>query len=162
MTCAPLKTSAAQKVVNIEDIDGGAQAGEELQEEAGAGRAVQRRRVGEAGDAAWDEVLRAKVEAQDALLQFNDALLQAKEDLLQAIAISKDEVAQAKDALLQSKDALLQAKDAEICRLQADIARLNGLIPPPDPRRRSLEEARQGKAHTGSTIHTATAAEKRE
>jgi hypothetical protein len=137
MTCAPLKTSAAQKVVNIEDIEGGAQAGEELQEEAGAGRAVQRRRVGEAGDAAWDEVLRAKVEAQD--------------------------------ALLQSKDALLQAKDAEICRLQADIARLTGLIPPPNPRHRSLEACRQvgrhspgpSGPHTAFTI-PATAAEKRE
>jgi hypothetical protein len=138
MTCAPLKTSAAQKVVNIN--------GEELQEEAGAERAVQRRRVGEAGDAAWDEVLRAKVEAQD--------------------------------ALLQSKDALLQAKDAEICRLQADIARLTGqactlpphLIPPPNPRPRSLEACRQkmwrhspgpSGPHTAFTI-PATAAEKRE
>ena len=53
-------------VVKIEDGEGGAQAGEGLQEEAGAGRAVQRRRVGEAGDAAWDEVqmLRLNMEAQ--------------------------------------------------------------------------------------------------
>ena len=76
----------------IEDGEGEAHAGDGLQEEASAGSAVQRRLVGEAGDAAWDEVLRANVEAQDALLQSKDALLQAKEDLLQAIAISKDEV----------------------------------------------------------------------
>ncbi len=54
----------------FEDIEGGAQAGEELQEEAGAGGALQRRRVccsplrkatkllvvGEAGDAAWNKL----------------------------------------------------------------------------------------------------------
>ena len=51
-------------VVKIEDGEGGAQAGEGLLEAAGAGGAVQRRRVGEAGDAAWDEVLRANAEAQ--------------------------------------------------------------------------------------------------
>ena len=38
-------------VVKIEDGVGGSQAEVGLQEEAGAGRAVQRRRVGEAGDA---------------------------------------------------------------------------------------------------------------
>jgi hypothetical protein len=51
-------------VVKIEDGEGGAQAGEGLQEAAGEGDAVQRRRVGEAGDAAWDEALRANAEAQ--------------------------------------------------------------------------------------------------
>ena len=47
-------------VVKLEDGEGG------LQEEAGAGRAVQRRRVGEAGDAARDEVrqLQLNMEAQ--------------------------------------------------------------------------------------------------
>ena len=63
----------------IEDGEGEAHAGDGLQEEASAGGAVQRRLVGEAGDAAWDEVLRANVEAQDALLQSKDALLQAKD-----------------------------------------------------------------------------------
>jgi TPR repeat protein len=51
-------------VVNIADGDGGAQAVEGLQEEAGTGRAVQRRRKGVVGDAACVEVLRANAEAQ--------------------------------------------------------------------------------------------------
>ena len=57
-------------VVKLEDGEGGAEAGG-LQEEAGAGRAVQRRRVGEAGDAAWDEVqmLRLNMEAQTQAIQ---------------------------------------------------------------------------------------------
>jgi hypothetical protein len=49
-------------VVKIEDGVGGSQAEFGLQEvqEAGAGRAVQRRRVGEAGDAAWDHPMRCR------------------------------------------------------------------------------------------------------
>ena len=42
-------------VVKLEDGEVEGQGAEELQEEAGSGRAVQRRRVGEAGYAAWDE-----------------------------------------------------------------------------------------------------------
>ena len=139
-------------VVKIEDGEGGAQAGEGLQEAAGAGGAVQRRRVGEAGDAAWDEALRANAEAQAQAirgmeqarvlevrvaelaaevkikaeaLESKDALLQAKEDLLLAIAKSKDEVVHAKDALLQAKDVIIQSKDSEIRLLHADNARLS-------------------------------------
>jgi hypothetical protein len=55
-------------VVKLEDGEVEGQGAEGLQEEAGAGRAVQRRRVGEAGDAAWDEVqmLRLNMELQAA------------------------------------------------------------------------------------------------
>ena len=55
-------------VVKLED---GEEAEGGRQEEAGAGRAVQRRRVGEAGDAAWDEVqmLRLNMEAQAQAIQ---------------------------------------------------------------------------------------------
>jgi uncharacterized protein len=139
-------------VVKIEDGEGGAQAWEGLQEAAGAGGAMQRRRVGEAGDAAWNEVLRANAEAQAQAirgmeqarvlearvaelaaevkikaeaLESKDALLRAKEDFLQAIAKLKDEVVHAKDALLQAKDVIIQSKDSEIRLLHADNARLS-------------------------------------
>ena len=58
-------------VVKIEDGEGEGQGAEGRQEEAGAGRAVQRRRVGEAGDAAWDEVqmLRLNMELQAQAIQ---------------------------------------------------------------------------------------------
>jgi hypothetical protein len=61
-------------VVKIEDGEGEGQGAEglaRLQEEAGAGRAVQRRRVGEAGDALWDEarLLELNMEAQAQAIQ---------------------------------------------------------------------------------------------
>ena len=58
-------------VVKLEDGEVEGQGAEGLQEEAGAGRAVQRRRVGEAGDAAWDEVqmLRLNMELQAQAIQ---------------------------------------------------------------------------------------------
>jgi TPR repeat protein len=146
-------------LIKLEGVEGGAEAEEGLQEEAGAGRAVQRRRVGEAGDASRDEVqllrlnmeaqaqaiqgmeqtrvleareaaLAAEVKIKDEALQSKDALLHSKDMLLRTITKSKDEA-------LQSKDALLLAKDAEIRLLHADVARLSslaaaaGAAPPP-------------------------------
>jgi TPR repeat protein len=152
---------SVRTLVKLEGVEGGADAEEGLQEEAGAGRAVQRRRVGEAGDAAWDEVrqlrlnmeaqaqairgmeqtrvlearvaaLAAEVKIKDEALQSKDALLHSKDVLLQTITKSKDEA-------LQYKDALLLAKDAQIRLLYADIARLSsqaaaaGAPPAPAP-----------------------------
>ena len=126
-------------VMKIEDGEGEGQGAEGRQEEAGAGRAVQRRRVGEAGDAAWDEVrlLRLNMEAQAQAIQgmeqarvLGEELQQAKSRVAELAAEKaqlaaegkiKDEALQSKDALLlskdvaiQSKDALLQAKDREM------------------------------------------------
>jgi hypothetical protein len=116
---------------------------EGLQGEVGAGRAVQRRRVGEAGDAAWDEMqlllrTNAEVQAQAvhgmekmrvlgeelqrakagmtevaAELKVKDIIIQSKDDQLQA----KDREMHSKDLLLQAKDLILQAKDREISLL---------------------------------------------
>ena len=139
-------------VVKIEGGEVEGRGAEGLQEEAGAGRAVQRRRVGEAGDAAWDEVqmlrlnmeaqaqaiqgmeltrvlearvaaLAAEVKIEDEALQSKDALLHSKDMLLQTITKSKDEALQSKDVIIQSKDALLQAKDRDNCLLQQKVAR---------------------------------------
>jgi TPR repeat protein len=139
-------------VVKIEGGEGEGQGAEERQEEAGAGRAVQRgrRRVGEAGDAAWDEVqmLRLNMELQAQAIQGMEQSRVLREELLQAkarvaeLAVEKaqlaaelkikDVVVQSKDTLLQAqaremqtKDLLLQAKDREISVLHADIERLN-------------------------------------
>ena len=116
--------------------------GEQLQEEAGAMRSVQRRRVGEAGDAALDEVqlLRLNMEAQSHVIHWmertrvlEEELQRAKADISQLAADSKvqDTVMQAKDDQLQAKnrelytnDLLLQAQGREIILLHADIARL--------------------------------------
>jgi hypothetical protein len=67
-------------VVKLEDGEGG------LQEEAGAGGAVQRRRVGEAGDAARDEVqlLRLNMEVQAQAIQGVERARVLGEELLQA------------------------------------------------------------------------------
>ena len=137
-------------VIKVEDGEVEGQGAEGRQEEAGAGRAVQRRRVGEAGDAAWDEtqMLRLNMEAQAQAIQgmertrvlgeelqrakvqiaklaaegkIKDELLKSKDDLLQC----KDDQLQCKDVVIQSKDALLQAQESTIRLLYADIARLN-------------------------------------
>jgi TPR repeat protein len=109
------------------------------EEEAGAGRAVQRRRVGEAGDAVWDEaqLLRLNMEAQaqaiegmerarvlgeelqrakvriaelGAEVKMREEALQAKEALLG----SKDDQLQSKDVMIQSKDVVIQSKDDQL------------------------------------------------
>ena len=110
-------------VVKIEDgAEGGHHAEEGRQEEAGAGRELQRRRVNEAGDAvsddAWllfrsnaelqaqairsmeetrvlgEELRHAKVRMAElaAEVKIKDEALQAKEALLQTIVKSKDDV----------------------------------------------------------------------
>ena len=124
-------------VVKIEDGVGGSQAEVGLQEESGAGRAVQRRRVGEAGDAAWDEVqmLRLNMEAQAQAIQgmeqarlLGEELQQArareaeqaaeKAQLVAELKIHVDaqsklqEIIQSKDTVIQSKDDQLHIKDA--------------------------------------------------
>ena len=124
------------------------------QEEAGAGRAVQRRRVGEAGDAVLDEaqLLRLNMEAQAqaihgmeqtlvlgeelqrakagaaelaAELKVKDIMIQAKDREINLLAQAKDREIEAKDREMHTKDLLLQAKDREISLLHADIAQLN-------------------------------------
>jgi hypothetical protein len=130
-------------VVKIEDGEGGAQAGEwqRLQEAADAGGAVQRRRVGEAGDAAWDEVLRVNAEAQAQAIRGMEqarvlearvaelaADLKIKTEALESIMQSKDALQQAKDDLLQdiqAKDVIIQTKDSEIRLLHEDNSRLS-------------------------------------
>jgi hypothetical protein len=129
-------------VVKIEDGVDESQAEVGRQEEADAGRAVQRRRVGEAGDAEWDEaqLLRANMEAQAQAIEGMERARVLGEELqrarareaelsaelkihvdaqskLQDVIQAKDTVIQSKDALLQAKDALLQAKDREISLL---------------------------------------------
>jgi TPR repeat protein len=139
-------------VVKLEDGEAKGQEAEGLQEEAGAVRAVQRRRVGEAGDADEARLLWLNMEAQAQAIQgverarvLGEELLQAKarvaelaaekaqlaaelkmrDEALRSIIQSKDDQLQSKDALLQAKDLLLQAKDSELRLLHADIARLN-------------------------------------
>jgi hypothetical protein len=138
-------------VVKHEDGEVKGQEAEGVQEEAGAGRAVQRRRAGEAADADEAQLLRLNMEAQAQAIQgverarvLGEELLQAKagaaelaaekaelaaelkmrDEALRSIIQSKDTVIQSKDAVLQGKDLMLQAKDSEL-RLHADIARLN-------------------------------------
>jgi TPR repeat protein len=138
-------------VVKLESGEVEGQGAEGLQEEAGAGRAVQRRRVGVAGDADEARLLQLNMEAHAQAIQgveqaqvLGEELLQAKarvaelaaelkmrDEALRSIMQSKDAVIQSKDAVLQAqgremqaKDLLLQAKDSEL-RLHADIARLN-------------------------------------
>ena len=78
------------------DGEDGSQEAVGLQSEAGAGRPVQSRRVGEAGD----DVAEFSVEALQSIIRL-------------------------KDELLQTKDLLLQAKDSELRLLRAGMARLN-------------------------------------
>jgi TPR repeat protein len=145
-------------LVKLEDGAGPVGSQEEevegLQEEAGAGRAVQRRRVGEAGHAALDEVqlLRLNMEAKAqaihgmeqtrvlgeelqrakagvaelaAELKVKDIMMQAKDDMLKAKDREMSLLAQAKDREMHTNNLLLQAKDTEISLLRADIARLS-------------------------------------
>jgi TPR repeat protein len=110
-------------VVKIEDREGEGQGAEGLQEEAGAGRAVQRRRVGEAGDAVWDEaqLLRLSMEGQaQAILGMEQAralgeeLQRAKARIAELAAELKNhvEALQLKETLLLSKDVVIHSKDA--------------------------------------------------
>jgi TPR repeat protein len=126
-------------VVKLEDGEAKGQGTEGAQEEAGAGRAVQRRRVGEAGDADEAQLLRLNMELQAQAIQgverarvLGEELLQAKarvaelaaekaqlaaelkmrDEALRSIIQSKDAVIQSKDDQLQSKDIIVQSKDA--------------------------------------------------
>jgi TPR repeat protein len=121
-------------VVKLEDGEGEGQGAEGLQEEAGAGRAVQRRRVGEAGDADEARLLWLNMELQAQAIQgverarvLGEELLQSKarvaelaaelkmrDEALRSIIQSKDAVIQSKDDQLQSKDAVLQAQGREM------------------------------------------------
>jgi TPR repeat protein len=121
-------------VVKLEDGEAKGQEAEGMQEEAGAGRAVQRRRVGEAGDADEARLLWLNMEAQAQAIQgleqarvLGEELLQAKarvaelaaelkmrDEALRSIIQSKDAVIQSKDDQLQSKDAVLQAQGREM------------------------------------------------
>ena len=101
---------------------------------------MQRRRVGEAGDAARDEVqmLRLNMEAQTQAIRgmewtrvLGEELQQAKVRVAELSAELRvnvealQSIIQAKDDQLQTKDVLLQAKDREISLLQAENARLS-------------------------------------
>jgi TPR repeat protein len=135
-------------VVKLEDGQAKGQEAEGVQEEAGAGRAVQRRRVGEAGDADEAQLLWLNMEAQAQAIQgverarvLGEELLQAKarvaelaaekaqlaaelkmrDEALRSIIQSKDAVIQSKDDQLQSKDIIVQSKDA---LLQAQVREL--------------------------------------
>ena len=157
LNAAAAMPKSLRPVVKIEKIEYGRQAEVGLQEEAGAGGAKQRRRVGEAGDAAWDEVqmLQLNMEAQAQAIQGMEQARALGEELqrararevelaaelkihvdaqskLQEVIQAKDTVIQSKDALLLAQGALLQAKDKEISLLQADVAR-NGPPPPLQP-----------------------------
>ncbi len=102
-------------VVKLEDGEEEGQGAEGLQEEAGAGRAVQRRRVGEAGDAAWplgsDEVqmLRLNMELQAQAIQGMEQARLLGEELLQAkarvaeLAAELKNTAEALQSIIQSK-----------------------------------------------------------
>ena len=105
-------------VVKIEGGEGEGQGAEERQEEAGAGRAAAvqrgRRRVGEAGDAAWDEVqmLRLNMQLQAQAIQGMEQSRVLREELLQAkarvaeLAVEKAQLA----AELKIKDVVVQSK----------------------------------------------------
>ena len=114
-------------VVKLEDGEVVGQGAEGLQEEAGAGRAVQRRRVGEAGDAAWDEVqmLRLNMEAQAQAIQGMEQARLLGEELQRARAREAELAAELKihvDA--QSKlQEIIQAKDTVIQSLNAKFAK---------------------------------------
>ena len=110
---------------------------------------MQRRRVGEAGDAAWDEVqmLRLNMEAhaqaiqgmeqarllgeelqraraREAELAAEKAQLAAEKAQLAAEVKNNSEVLQLKDALLHSKDVIIQSKDALLQAKDRDVSLL--------------------------------------
>jgi hypothetical protein len=113
-------------------IELGVDAEEGRQEEAGAGRAVQRRRLGEAGDAARDEerlfhsILEAQAQAIQGMEQarmLSEALQRANERLSElstqnAVVTSElkasAEALQAKDTIIQLNRDLLKAKESEL------------------------------------------------
>jgi TPR repeat protein len=157
-------------VVKIEDGVDESQAEVGRQEEAGAGRAVQRRRVGEAGHAALDEVqlLRLNMEAQAQAIEgverarvLGEELQRARarevelaaelkihvdaQSKLQDVIQAKDTVIQAKDALLQAKDTIIQSKDREISLLLQGHASELRLLQA-DVARLSAERAAAGAA----------------
>jgi tetratricopeptide (TPR) repeat protein len=157
-------------VVKIEDGVEESQAEVGRQEEADAGRAVQRRRVGEGGDAALDEaqLLRANMEAQAQAIEGMERARVLGEELqrarareaelaaelkihvdaqskLQDVIHAKDTVIQSKDALLQAKDTIIQSKDREISLLLQGHASELRLLQA-DVARRSAERAAAGAA----------------
>ena len=111
---------------------GGSQAEVGLQEEPDAGRAVQRRRVGEAGDAAWNEVQmrRLNMESQAQVIQGVEQSRVLEEELQQA----KVQIAEL--------NALLKTKNSELRRVHAENARLKTYTPPPPPPCRHANELR--------------------
>jgi hypothetical protein len=136
-------------VVKLEEEGQGAEGVQERR----VRRAVQRRRVGEAGNADDAQLLRLYMEVQAQAIQcverarvLGEELLQMKareaelaaekaqlaaelkmgDEALRSITQSKDAVIRSKDAVLQAKDRLLQAKDSELPLLHADVAAAQG------------------------------------
>ena len=107
-----------------------------LQEEQDAGCAVQRRRVGEAGDAR-DEARMHRLNMQ-AHAMFYKGLTQVDvlwEELVQVRAREAElnKNAAALQSIIESKDSEIQSKDALLRRLKAENARLVHKPPPPPP-----------------------------
>jgi hypothetical protein len=100
-------------VVKLEDGEAKGQGTEGLQEEAVAGRAVQRRRVGEAGDVDEALLLRLNMEAQAQAIQGMERARMLGEELLQAKARVAELAAELKmrDEALRS---IIESKDAVI------------------------------------------------
>jgi len=138
---------------------GGSQAEVGLQEEPDAGRAVQRRRVGQEGEGWWwlaqDEndqkrMNRLLMEQHKMMYQglsqadiYWEYLQEAKarEAELTKNAAALQSIIKLKDSVIQSKDALLQTMDSELRRLKAEIARGKCAAPmPPYPSTRRPSE----------------------
>ncbi len=102
-------------VVKLEDGEGGAKAEGGLQEEAGAGGGVQRRRVGEAGDAARDEVrlLRLNMEAQAQAIQGMEQTRVLGEELQRAKAREAELSAELR-VNVEALQSIIQMKDVII------------------------------------------------
>ena len=133
---------------------GGSQAEVGLQEEPDAGRAVQRRRVGEEGEAQDENdqkrMNRWLMEQHKMMYQglsqaeiYWEYLQEAKarEVELTKNAAALQSIIKLKDSVIQSKDALLQTMDSELRRLKAEIARGKCAAPmPPYPSTRRPSE----------------------
>jgi hypothetical protein len=137
-------------------IEQGVDAEEGLQEEAGAGRAVQRRRVGEAGDAARDEkqLFHSIVEAQAQAIRSMEQTRVLGEALQRAnVRVSElstqnavcagelkanAEALQANDIIIQLNHDLFKAKESELRLLREDIARRDAWFSDPVAANRPL------------------------
>jgi TPR repeat protein len=164
-----------RSVVKLEDREAKSQGTGGVQEEAGAGRAVQRPRVDEAGYAVEAQLLQLNMELQAqaiegmeqtrvlgeelqqakagvaelaAELKVKDIMMQAKDDMLKA----KDRELKAKGREVHTNNLLLQAKDREIGLLHADIARLNA-------ERAAVGASRQPAPAPAAPAHAAAHAE---